>query len=68
MIRHPGLILIANKFLKYVGTLKKKGKEGLYTYLSIEEWSELLNETGFVVDSWRRVFSHQALVNKSFLS
>lgn len=65
MIKHPWLIKIAPPFLKYIMDIKKKGKEGIYTYLSPTEWDEMLKKAGFVNSTWKFVLTYQAWVNRS---
>jgi ubiquinone/menaquinone biosynthesis C-methylase UbiE len=68
MIRNPKLIKIAPDFLNYIKEIRRKGEEDIYTYLSPDEWDEMLNEAGFVRSTWQSVFTYQALVNKSLRS
>ena len=57
---------IAIRLFKYTRELAKKGKEGIYTFLSPKEWNEILEKVGFVNPTWRYVFTHQVWVNKVY--
>jgi ubiquinone/menaquinone biosynthesis C-methylase UbiE len=63
MIRNPYLIKIAPAFLKYIKEIRRKGREGIYTYLSPGEWDEMLNRAGFEKRAWQFVFTYQVWVN-----
>ena len=64
--RIPNIPIIAVKLLKYSSELKRKGKQGAYTYLSPPEWDEILGKAGFVDSTWKFVFTHQVWVNRVY--
>jgi len=59
-------ILQGTRILKHALTIQKKGKEGVYTFLSEEELKSLLEKIGFVEQSWEKTFAQQAWVNRAY--
>lgn len=63
----PKLFSKLPKYLRYGRALREKAKKGIYTYLPMKEWDEiLLQEVGFVHPKWRFVFWAQCYVNKVY--
>ena len=57
---------IASRLLYHARQLKKKGKNGTYTYLNPKDWDVLLSKAGFINCTWKHVISHQVWVNKCY--
>ncbi len=68
IMKIPNLPITIVKLLKYAKELEKKGKDGIYTCLSVTEWNEMLKTSGFINHTWKFVFMGQTIVNSSFLS
>lgn len=56
----------AIKTLKYTRQIERKGKEGIYSLLTKEEYEEILISAGFVNPEWGTAFFGQCLVNKVY--
>jgi len=59
-------ILQGTRILKHALGIQKKGKKGVYTFLSKEELEMLLTQIGFRGFIWRKTFARQVWVNKVF--
>ena len=59
-------ILQGTRILRHALQIQKKGKKGVYTFLSIRELNELLQKVGFVSVCWQKTFARQVLVNLSY--
>jgi|GEM_PF-907305 len=62
----PNLPSVATKLLNHSNQLRDKGNKKIYTFLSPQEWNEVLKEAGFIDPMWQFVLTHQVWVNKSF--
>jgi len=58
-------ILQGTSILSHAIQIQKKGKRGLYTFLSKDELEELLSEIGFTNFVWQRTFAQQVWVNRA---
>lgn len=53
------------RILKHALEIQRKGKEGIYTFLSKEELEDLLFEIGFRNLIWEKTFTQQVWVNRA---
>lgn len=67
LYKMPNIPIIAFKLYKYGKVLERKGRQGLYSFLSIQEWDSMLQKAGFINSEWKSVFIEQAMVNSCIL-
>lgn len=61
-----GRILQGVRVLKHALEIQKKGKQGIYTFLPVEELNKILQDIGFVNPIWKLTFARQVWVNKTY--
>lgn len=57
-------LLQGTRILKHAIAIQEKGKNGLYTFLTVEKLEKLLSKIGFVDPKWKKTFSQQVWVNR----
>ena len=57
-------ILQGTRILKHALEIQRKGKEGIYSFLSFSEIEKLLKKIGFVHSIWQKSFANQVLINR----
>ena len=57
---------VGMRILKHALEIQKKGKKGIYTFLSKDELEKLLFKIGFVNPSWQKTFTRQVWVNRIY--
>jgi len=57
-------ILQGTRILKHALEIQRKGREGIYTFLTRDELERMLLEIGFVEPTWKKTFARQVWVNR----